>query len=156
MGAAMAGAMRDQAASNRPRVPSGAAIIRTRVSTWAAITFVALGVIAGCNASKPSAGGDKGTKGGAVSDALGGACDRREREHLCSEYRGPAASAAGVERECGAMRAPFLAGGCPADNSVGRCTRGAGTASRTDTLFYPPLTRETVVAMCSDGVVGDP
>lgn len=156
MGAAMGGAMLDQAAFIHRRVPAWFAIIRTRVSTWPAITLVTLGLIAGCNASKPSAGGDKGTTGGAAADVLGGACDRREREHLCSEYRGKQARPDWVERECGAMRAPFLAGGCPAAGSVGRCTRGAGTASRTDTLFYPPMTRETVVAMCSDGVVGDP
>ena len=133
-----------------------AACMRPRVPTWAAITFVTLGSIAGCNSSKPSAGGGEEAKGGAASDALGGACDRREREHLCSEYRGKQARADWVERECGAQHVPFLAGGCPAEGSVGRCTRGTGTASRTDTLFYPPMTRETVVAMCTDGVVGDP
>lgn len=130
-----------------------------RSCAWSALALLALGLAAGACKSKPDgAAPEAAAKPGAAAakaGALGGACDRREREKICAEYRGAYAKPAWVEKECAAQQVPFLPAGCPKDGAVGRCTRDAGTASQTDTLFYAPMTRETVTAMCSDGIVGD-
>ncbi|MBK7074505.1 MAG: hypothetical protein IPH44_19630 [Myxococcales bacterium] len=142
-----------------PRMPNPTRPARRSIA-WPAIALLALGLAAGGCKSKPDdAPASPSAKPGAATKAsggaLGGACDRREREKVCAEYRGAYAKPARIEEECAAQKAPFLAAGCPKDGAVGRCTRGAGTASQTDTLFYAPMTRETVTAMCTDGVVGD-
>jgi hypothetical protein len=89
------------------------------------------------------------------ADASRGACDRREKEHLCSEYYSAIAKPSWIKGECEAQGVPMLPS-CPAQAAAGRCSRGIGTANRTDTVFYAPMTKETVAAMCSDGVVGTP
>ena len=130
-----------------------------RSPAWPALALLALGLAAGACKSKPEgaapAAAARPGAAAAKPGALGGACDRREREKLCAEYRGAYAKPAWVEKECATQQVPFLPDGCPKEGAVGRCTRDAGTASQTDTVFYAPMTRETVTAMCSDGLVGD-
>lgn len=90
----------------------------------------------------------------ATAETVRGACDRREREKVCSEYYGKLAKPEWIKGECAAQNAPLLTGACPKDGAVGRCSRGVGTGNRTDTVFYAPMTTDTVTAMCADGQVG--
>ena len=91
-------------------------------------------------------GGQSADKPGAVANTMNGACDRREKEHLCSEYYG--ATATFIKGECTAQNVPFLEGGCPKEDLVGRCVRGAGGRNENHTLFYAPTTKETAGVLC--------
>jgi hypothetical protein len=149
-----------------PRMPNPTRLDR-RSSAWPALALIAIGLTASaCGSKRDGAPSETATAKAApatataaakapADGALGGACDRREREKICAEYRGAYAKPAWVEKECVTQQVPFLPGGCPADGAVGRCTRDRGTPSQTDTVFYAPMTRETVVAMCRDGIVSD-
>lgn len=109
--------------------------------------------LGGCSKKEDREGGEKGAKAAkSGSSESGGACDRREKEKLCGEYHGKTAKADWVKKQCEAMGAPYLAA-CPKEDSVGRCVQGAGTPQETQTVYYAPMTKETVTAMCSGGEV---
>jgi hypothetical protein len=97
----------------------------------------------GCG-KKKDGGGD--TSGAPAGGKLAGACDRREKEKVCGEYHG-GAKADWVKDQCKAMSAPFV-DSCPKDGAVGRCVNEAGTAMEVHTVYYAPMTKETVTAMC--------
>ena len=111
------------------------------------VLAVSLLIALGCGKKKDD--GDQGKQGAPAAAAGGkvaGACDRREKEHLCGEYHG-AAKADWVKQQCQAMGAPFVES-CPKEGAVARCANEVGTPMEVHTVYYPPLTKETATAMC--------
>lgn len=125
--------------------------IRSIVLTALAAAALASPLAACKGDSKDAAPSKKPTAAPAGATAAAGACDRRAREHLCGEYFGPA-TADWVKQQCAAMDAPVVAT-CPTEGAVGSCTREVGTPQQTRTVFYAPMTADTVKAMCADGKV---
>ncbi|MBK9036931.1 MAG: hypothetical protein IPL61_37715 [Myxococcales bacterium] len=125
---------------------------RARPGPLAVAALVALAATAACSSKDKDAPAAKASAGAAAKASAGpaGACDRREREHLCGEYHGAMAKPAWIKGECDAMKVPMVPA-CPAEGAVGRCARDVGTPQHTVTVFYPPLTAETGQAMCQGG-----
>ena len=120
------------------------------------ITALAVAALAACKGDSKDAGAAKkpSDKPSAAPAALAssGACDRRARENLCGEYFGAMTTADWVKQQCAAMDAPMVAT-CPTEGAVGSCTRDVGTPQQTRTVFYAPMTGDTVKAMCAGGQV---
>ncbi len=119
------------------------------------ITALAVAALAACKGgNKDDAASKKPSAKPSAAAALtaSGACDRRAREHLCGEYFGAMATADWVKQQCAAIDAPMVAT-CPTEGAVGSCTRDVGTPQQTRTVFYAPMTGDTVKAMCAGGQV---
>jgi hypothetical protein len=109
---------------------------------------IVVGLLAAGGCKKKEDG--KAQPGGQPAAAAGGksvgACDRREKEHVCGEYRG-AAKLEWIKEQCKAMGAPFVES-CPKEGAAGRCANEVGTPMEVHTVYYAPMTKETVTAMC--------
>lgn len=113
------------------------------------VIVVGLLAAGGCK-KKEDGKGQQGSGQAAAAAAAGGkvigGCDRREKEHVCGEYHG-AAKLEWIKEECKAMGAPFVES-CPKEGAAGRCANEVGTPMEVHTLYYAPMTKETVTAMC--------
>jgi hypothetical protein len=120
----------------------------TSNSRWMVLAATFL-LMLGCGKKNEGSKQDEGAGAPGEMAAGGkraGGCDRRAKEKVCGEYLG-AAKTDWVKKECEALGAPFVEA-CPKEGAVGRCVNHAGTAMEVHTLYYAPMTKETVTAMC--------
>lgn len=89
-----------------------------------------------------------GSKKETASDGFGGACDRREKEHLCVEFWADHPVAEAVAKSCEVSHGIVSTEKCARTGAVGQCVSGRGTPTEIHTLFYPPLTSQTVSGLC--------
>lgn len=89
-----------------------------------------------------------GGKSEKKSDGFGGACDRREKEHLCVELWADHSVEEAVQKACEVAHGTASTEKCPRTGAIGMCVSGRGTPTEVHTMMYPPLTKQSVSGLC--------